>query len=98
MPWRIFYDTGASFGSDDGAWDDAPSEGVLVIAEKRGETVSLHMGHDFYQIDDDSIVTRDERTLLHAIGRIAMSTIKFGRYTSAKKMERAINRARAEWA
>lgn len=94
--WRIYYDDDRSFGSDQGSWIDAPTEGVLAIVELLDGKLTIHSGHDFYQIEDESIVMRDERTLLHAIGHIEMSPIKFGRYTSASKMERVFRRIREE--
>jgi hypothetical protein len=95
--WRIYYDTGATFGDSDGAWSDAPGEGVLAVVELIDGALTVHSGHDYYQIEDDSIVMRDERTLLAAVGVLDMSPIKFGRYTSAKKMAAVFRRIREEW-
>jgi hypothetical protein len=95
MPWAIFYDSGRTFTDEDGTWDEAPSEGVLVVVEVIGERTTLHSGHDNYQLEEDgTIVMRDARTLIAAIGRLTMSTVKFGRYTSNTNMERALERAR----
>lgn len=96
--WRLYYDSGRTFGSDDGAWSDAPSEGVLVAVERRGTEVKIHIGADHYQLEEDGTITmRDDRTLLHAIGVVPMSSVKFGRMTSQTKFERAIEAARRDW-
>jgi hypothetical protein len=97
VSWCIYYDTGATFSDADGAWADAPVEGVLAVVEKIGPAMTIHSGADFYQLDDDSVVMRDERTILHAVGLLAMSPIKFGRYTSAAKMARTFRRISEEW-
>ena len=98
MRWGIYYRGDQTFSSDDGTWDEAPAHGVLVIAERRGEQVTLHMGADHYQLEDDgSIVMRDASTILAHVGLMSMSSIKFGLYVSASQMERAIERARREW-
>lgn len=97
MSWCIYYDTGATFSDTDGAWADAPVEGVLAVAEKIGTALAIHSGADFYQLDDESIVMRDERTILHAVGLLEMTPIKFGRYTSATKMAGVFRRIAEEW-
>lgn len=94
MSWRIYYDNDQTFSDDDGPWDEAPNEGVLVIVETLNGQTAIHSGHDFYQLEDDgSIVMRDERTILHAVGYVVMSTVKFGRYTSNRRMARTLERA-----
>lgn len=95
--WRIYYDDGRSYGSDDGSWSDAPVEGVLAVVELVDDKLTVHSGADFYQLEDESIVMRDDCTLLHAIGLVEMTPIKFGRYTSAKKMAAVFERIRQEW-
>lgn len=95
--WKVYYDDGATFGSEDGAWADAPSEGVLAVVERIGDRTTIHSGHDHYQLEHDgTIVMRDARTLIAAIGRLEMSPVKFGRYTSNTKMERVFRRIREE--
>jgi hypothetical protein len=95
--WRIYYRDGRVFDSLDGEWRDAPSEGVLAVVENRAGTVTVHSGHDYYQLDDDTVVMHDERTLLAAIGIVEMLPIKFGWYTNASRMERTLVRIRQDW-
>lgn len=93
--WRIYYDSGATFGPEDGAWEDAPLEGVLAVVERRGDKRTIHSGGDHYLrcADDGTIVaTDDAATILRSLGYV-----KFGRYTSNVKMARLFERIRDEW-
>jgi hypothetical protein len=98
VAWRLYYRDGSTYDSVSGPWDEAPTEGVLVVVENRDGRVTLHMGADHYQLEDDgTIVMRDARTLIANIGRVSMSRVLFGWYVSASQMERAIERARQDW-
>jgi hypothetical protein len=82
--WRIYYDDGRTFGSDDGAWSDAPTDGVLFVIEKRGDRVLTHSGADWYFcLDDDGTIvsTGDPGPMLRKLGG------KAGRWTSHKTYE-----------
>lgn len=97
-PWRVYYRGGRAFDALDGSWADAPAEGVLLVVESRDGRVAFHLGADHYQLEDDgTIVCRDARTLLAAIGVVDMSPVKFGWYVSHTEMERAVARAKAEF-
>jgi hypothetical protein len=97
MAWRIYYRGGRSFGPEDGTWDDAPAEGVLIVVERIGDRVSFHMGADHYQLEPDgTVVLRDTRTLLAMIGRWPMSSVKFGQYVSHTEQARAHAQAQAD--
>lgn len=49
MSWRIFYADRTSLASWDGPTQDAPAEGVQVIAEKRaGRTLIHNMGEVYH--------------------------------------------------
>lgn len=98
MRWCIYYRDGSTYSNDHGSWDDAPSEGVLVVVEDRNGAVTLHMGADHYQLESDgTVVMRDARTLIANIGVTPMSRVKFGWYVSHTQMERAIVRAKQDW-
>ena len=93
--WRIYYDSGATYGPEDGAWLDAPLEGVLAVVEKRGDRLTLHSGGDhYYRCDDDGtiVATDDAATILRSLG-----WVKFGRYTSNTKMGKLFERIKLEW-
>ncbi len=97
MWWCIYYRGARSYSSDDGPWSDAPSEGVLAVVEVVGERETVHMGADHYQLEDDgTIVLRDTRTLLSAIGLIEMSAVKFGWYASHTQMALVNERINAD--
>lgn len=94
MSWKIYYDTGEVFTSEDGPFEEAPSDGVICIVRKDGERTEFHSGSDFYlRFDDDgTIATSDDLgPILRKLG-----FIKFGRGTSHKKFEAIMNRARNE--
>ena len=97
IAWRIYYRGGRTYGPEDGPWDDAPSEGVLLVVERIGERVQFHQGADHYQLEEDgTVVLRDTRTLLAMIGRWPMSTVKFGQYVSHTEMARVQEQAQAD--
>lgn len=83
MKWAIYYDDGSIFDSDDGAWLDAPADGVLFVIEKHGDRIITHSGSDYYAlIDGDTVsATFDIGPLLRKWG------VKFGRWTSHKRFE-----------
>jgi len=51
MSWRIYYDDGTVFTSDDGKVEAAPLKGVQAVAEKRDGRTILHVGGEFYRWD-----------------------------------------------
>lgn len=102
--WCIYYDDESAYGPDDGSWTDAPLEGVLAVAEKHDERLTIHAGGDFYYlIDDETVVSTDDAaTILRSLGTAAGNEgpargVKFGRWTTPVKMERVLARIRAEW-
>jgi len=95
VTWRIYYDDGSTYGLEDGAWAEAPPEGVLAVVEKHGDKLTVHSGGDhYYLIEEDGTVvsTDDAATILRSLG-----WLKFGRYTSHAKMARVFERIRGEW-
>lgn len=49
--WKIWYDDGSTFSSEDGKAEAAPSEGVQIVAEIRGKRKILHHGGEYYRWD-----------------------------------------------
>lgn len=95
MDWRIYYDDGSTFDSDDGAFHDAPSDGVICVVRRDGEKVEFLSGADFYvRFDEDGSIaaTGDIGPLLRKLG-----FVKFGRFTSNRNQERVMARAREDW-
>lgn len=103
MRWAIYYDNNSIFNSEDGKWEEAPIEGVLVVVEKTNDRVVTHTGGDFYYLieEDNTIVsTDDSATLLRGIGlpgRNNYGCIKFGRYTSNSKMNKILKDVHNDW-
>ncbi len=52
--WRIYYDDGTTFSSEDGAANGAPTDGIQGIVEWRTNgTVQVHEGADYYYWSGD---------------------------------------------
>ena len=95
MPeWRIYYDNGSTFGSDDGPWAEAPLDGVACIVRVDGEGTEFICGGDHYlRFDDDgTIAAIDIEPFLRSLG-----VVKFGRMTSNKRHEAIMRRAREDF-
>src|SRR5215204_1437335 len=96
--FRIYYANGTTYGSEDGTWNDAPLDGVLVIVVKDGERTEFHSGNDFYAMlgqdegEDTVAPTHDLVTLAHE----QCPWIKYGVWTTHKNFERIMKRAKQE--
>ena len=94
--WKIYYDDRSTFSDEDGEFDEAPLDGVLFIIQKRGDIVETLSGGDFYYMVDGEIVsTGDINPLLRSL-----KFIKFGRWTSHKKMaqvEELVRKDAKQW-
>lgn len=83
MLWIIYYDDETTFGSEDGTWSEAPTDGVQIIIDHIPETPLAHMGSDYYLLRDDVIMSFSERDLhQHLVLGIDRHAIKFGRWTT----------------
>ncbi|OGS01551.1 MAG: hypothetical protein A2V88_02690 [Elusimicrobia bacterium RBG_16_66_12] len=92
MRWKIYYDDRTTFSSEDGRWSDAPTDGVLfvVVWDERGKTP--YSGADYYYMEGDQLCsTHDLGPLLRKLG-----IVKFGRWTSIRRMEEAAARVRED--
>lgn len=86
--WAIYYDDGRVFSSEDGAWDDAPTDGVLFVLQKVDDRIVTQSGADYYYLIDDTVAaTGDLGPYLRSLG-----TVKFGRWTSHKRYEEVARR------
>lgn len=97
MEFRIYYDNGQIYTSEDGYFEEAPLDGVLFILEKVNDRIITHSGADYYvQVDDSIVATGDLGPILRKLG-----WIKHGRWTSVKRYEdvgRQVARDASEWA
>jgi hypothetical protein len=81
--WCIYYDDGKTYSSEDGAWEDAPTDGVLYVLEKIGDKIIAHTGNDFYYLVEGAVVaTSDADPEMRRLG------FKFGRTTSPSRYEK----------
>lgn len=89
--WRIYYDNGTTFDSDDGPWSEAPSDGVLYVIETCDDRVIVHSGADWYfEMDDSIIATGDPGPLIRKFGG------KAGRWCGHRTYEEVGRRVAAE--
>ena len=91
--WKIYYDNGQTYSSDDGSWDDAPLDGVLFVVEvAKGGKVNVLSGNDFYlRIDDTVMATGDMNALLRRF-----PFIKYGRWVSHRRFEETSEQVRKD--
>lgn len=95
--WAIYYADRSSFGSDDGAWDDAPRDGVICVVRRDGERIEWHSGADYYRLFEDGSVGASSDHNAWMRTAIRAGEIKFGLYVSNGRHEEIMARARAEW-
>lgn len=94
--WRIYYSDGSAFGSEQGDWEDAPIEGVILVAVREGERVDYLAGSDHYaKQDDETYHTVDD---LGVYIREKDKKVKHGVWTTHSMYERIQQRAREEFA
>lgn len=90
--WKIYYDDDTTFSSEDGSWEEAPLDGVLVIIQTLGKDEGRFiMGSDIYALVEDTIVEAEAGALLRK-----SKGNKFGRSTSISRMERVKEQAASD--
>lgn len=96
--WRIYYRGGRVFGSVDGAWSDAPADGVLAVLWRIGDRTEVASGGDYYRITADGEVVCHETAdaILHAVGHTELSSIKFGWCVGPSEMRAVLDRIAVE--
>jgi len=57
--WKIYYDGGEEYSSDDGPPWQAPPSGVLIIALQKEREIVLEQGLDFFIWKDEAWLTVD---------------------------------------
>lgn len=92
MRWKIYYDDATTFSSEDGTWEQAPSDGVLFVVEWQGDRTLIMSGQDYYFLHDGALgFTGDLGPLIRKLG-----FVKYGRWTSHARMERAAEHVRRD--
>jgi hypothetical protein len=95
--FRIFYADGSAFGSDQGTWDEAPLDGVVLVAIKDGERVERHTGADYYALLGDPGETIAATSDINPLLREHVKWIKHGVWTSHSNYNRIVKRSRKEF-
>jgi hypothetical protein len=90
--WKLYYDQGPDFSSEDGAWSEAPADGVLFLVVWENGKQHVYSGADFYLNHEDTVrSTHDLGPWLRKLG-----LVKFGRWSSHRAMEAAAERVRRD--
>ena len=97
MQFRIYYADGSAFGSDQGSWEDAPKDGVIMVAINDGSRTEFLSGSDYYVREPDS-ETFHRQDNLEPYVRKHNPEVKFGVWTTHSMYERIQQRAREEFA
>lgn len=108
VKFRIYYADGSAFGDEQGTWEDAPVDGVIMVAVKdpKDDRVYFLAGTDHYARipgTNEVSATDDEGTIVRLDGlaptvREYCPWIKHGVWTTHANYERIQQRAREEWA
>lgn len=94
--WRIYYDDGSTFSSNDGPPEDAPALGVICIAQPDPE-VGRHIvsGFDYYWFTYEWW-GGDLFGLFDYLITPGHKTVKFGRTVSNTDFSEIVNRAKTD--
>lgn len=88
--WRIHYAGGATYTDRDGAIEDAPGLGVLVIAQADPDVGrELRYGSDFYIYEDGRWLAVDRYGLWDYLARPGWRKVLAGRTVAPREMARA---------
>lgn len=95
--WRIYYDDESFFDANDGAWEEAPLDGVIcVVRQHEGRTEFISGGDHYVRFEDGTIAAIELEPFLRG-PFLVPGVIKFGRMTSHRRHEKIMARARAEF-
>ncbi len=89
MRWCIFYTDGTTFSSEDGTPEDAPLDGIQVIADKLDGQPQYLYDRDFYFWTGDSWThgfQRDYECWVRSVAR----QVKYGVVTSEENYNRIL--------
>lgn len=95
VSWRIYYDDGTTFDSDDGPPHLAPKRGVQAIVRDDPQTGFMVLeGHDHYWWEHDQWVGGDKYGFFDYLSRSGRKVVLFGRSIRREEYERIVNEAR----
>ncbi len=79
--WCAWYDDGKKLSSETHSPDEIPSDGILIIVEKkRDNTVTVHSGFDYYYWTGENWLSGYQAALEKWL-RKELPRLKFGRWT-----------------
>ncbi len=94
--WKIWYDDGSTFSSDDGSPEEAPVDGILAILEKlTNNTILNHHGNEFYYWSGENWYAGNQASLERWM-RVELPALKFGRWTKSSIWKEVIAES-VEW-
>jgi len=92
--WKIWYDDGETYCSDDGPAEEAPIDGIQMILErKENNTLNHHYGHDYYMWTGENWVAGHIGSLEKWIRKV-LPQVKYGRWTKDSIYTKAMEEAR----
>lgn len=90
MNWRIYYDDGSTFSSEDGLPEEAPLDGIQGIAQEKDNGVKeFHEGFEYYYWMDDCWAHGRINSLERWLRKV-LPALKYGRFTSNKIHKKAM--------
>jgi hypothetical protein len=79
--WKIWYDDHSTFSHEEGPPEEAPTDGILAILEKRrNRTIQIHHGQDYYYWTGENWASGSLAALEKWLRR-ELPLLKFGRWT-----------------
>ncbi len=94
--WKIWYDDGTTFSSDDGSPEDAPVDGILAILEKRSDnTIMNHQNNEYYYWTGENWVSGELASMLGWLRR-DFTDLKYGRWGNDSIMKQVVAES-VEW-
>ena len=97
MRWRVYYDSGATYSDEDGPLEDAPGEGVIVVAQVDDDVGrELLHGKDFYYFERGRWFGCDLYGLWDYLRRAGWRKVLAGRNVEHRTYSALYERARVE--
>lgn len=90
LRWRLYYDNGSVYDDQTGPWEQAPSDGVLVLRPNDERGSPLFHGCEYYvnRSGFRPYMTNDLGPLLRSLG-----IIKFGREAPRERYHEIVGKA-----
>ena len=94
VAWKIWYDDGSTFSNEEGSWDAAPPDGILIVMETFDDGKKLvHMGSDYYLMLEDGTIVDCGVAHIERHLRKLLPQLKYGRWSGNELWERVHNQA-----